>query len=93
MKGRLDSLRWCLDECDEDRRRCRTEFPYEMRNRQRVEEICKQLGEEIPADLSGMLNRIDRRIRQNTKGGGFIWDSRLEKIYPPNPYWYLYMTP
>ena len=93
VKGRLDSLRWFLDECDEDRQRCRTEFPYEMRNRQRIEEVLKQLDGQLPTDLNDKLIQIDQRIRQHTKGTGFIWDPRLERVYPPSPYWYLYVRP
>ncbi len=93
MKARLDSLRWFLDDCDEDLRRCRTEFPFEMRNRQRIEEILKQLGEQAEPDLLAVLKQIDRRIRQATHGSSFIWDERLQEVFAPQPYWYLYVTP
>ncbi len=45
MKSRLNSLRWFIDDCRQDRKRCRSEFPYEIRNRQRIEEILKVLGD------------------------------------------------
>lgn len=93
MKARLDSLRWYLDELDGDRQRGRTDFPYEMRNRQRVEEILKALGTNVPSDLKTMLAQVDKRIRGAARSGGFIWDPRVEKIYPRETYWYLYMMP
>jgi hypothetical protein len=93
MKARLDSLRWFLDECDEDRQRCRGEFPFEMRNRQRIEEILKKLGANLPEDLKSLLTQIDRRIRMVAQGSEFTWDPRMRDIYPPDRYWYLYMRP
>lgn len=93
MRARLDSLRWFLDECYEDRQRCRTEFPFEMRNRQRIEEILKEVGSNLPADLREGLQTVDRRIREAAQPGDFTWDPRVRKIYPQERYWYLYMRP
>jgi hypothetical protein len=93
MKARLDSLRWFLDELDADRQRGRADFPFEMRNRQRIEEILKQLGSNVPSDLKTMLFQIDKRIRGAGRAAEFIWDPRVEKIYPRETYWYLYMLP
>ncbi len=93
MKARLDSLRWFLDECREDRARCRAEFPFEMRNRQRIEEILKQLGDQVPQELTEALRAVDQRIRQYAQPSDFIWDERLKPIFTPHPYWYLYVRP
>lgn len=93
IKTRLDSLKWYLDDCIGDPVRCRTNFPYEIRNRQRVEEALKRFGDELPDDLRESLHAVDQRIRQLTHGVGFIWDSRLQPIFPPSPYWYLYVSP
>jgi hypothetical protein len=93
MKARLDSLKWFLVECAEDPKRCRTEFPFEMRNRQRIEEILKQVDSNVPSDLRELLQQVDRRIRMIGQGSDFIWDPRVKKIYPPERYWYLYMRP
>lgn len=93
MKARLDSLRWFFDDCGADRQRCRVEYPFEMRNRQRIEEILKQVGKSLPEDLAALLRRVDKRIQETAAPGGFIWTPRVEKIYPREPYWYLYMSP
>lgn len=93
MKARLDSLRWYLDDCTSDPVRCRTNFPFEMRNRQRVEEILKHLDGDVPEDLQALLNSIDHRIKQITHGTTFIWDEQLNAAYPSMPYWYLYVSP
>lgn len=93
MRARLDSLRWYLDECHEDRMKCRTEYPFEIRNRQRIEEILKQLGAGAPADLMSVLSQVDRRLQQLGQNSGFVWDTRLQQVYPPEQYWYLYQRP
>jgi hypothetical protein len=93
MKARLDSLRWFFDDCGGDRMRCRVEYPFEMRNRQRIEEILKQVGDNVPEDLRSLLSRVDKRIREFAVPGSFIWTDRVEKIYPRDRYWYLYMLP
>lgn len=93
MKARLDSLRWFFDDCTGDRMRCRIEYPFEMRNRQRIEEILKQVGKDVPADLKSRLSRIDERIREFSAPSAFVWTPRVEKVYPRDTYWYLYMLP
>ena len=93
MKARLDSLRWFLDDCRSDLQRCRTEFPFEMRNRQRIEEILKELGQNVPSELTDLLRQIDKRIKEVANEQGFTWDERLEKVYPRDTYWYLYVRP
>jgi hypothetical protein len=93
-KARLDTLRWFFDDCGADPQRCRVEYPFEIRNRQRIEEILKQLGKGgLPQDLAALLARTDKRIQALTRPSGFIWSPRVEKVYPREPYWYLYMTP
>lgn len=93
MKARLDSLKWFLDDCAAEPRRCRAEFPFEMRNRQRIEEILKELEGNISPELQNLLQGIDHRIRMVTRAGDFVWDKRLQPAFPPQPYWYLYVTP
>lgn len=93
IKARLDGLRWFLDDCPGDMQRCRVDFPFEMRNRQRIEEILKRVGSEIKPDLEEQLHSIDRRIRTLSRATDFIWDERLKRVFPPSPYWYLYVRP
>lgn len=93
MKSRLNSLRWFIDDCRQDRKRCRSEYPYEIRNRQRIEEILKVLGADLGEDLVGQLRQIDERIQSMTVAGEFIWDERLQPLFPRGVYWYLYALP
>jgi hypothetical protein len=93
VKARLDSLKWFLDDCTAEPTRCRAEFPFEMRNRQRIEEILKEVGDTLPPEVQNLLQGIDHRIREVTHATGFIWDKRLQPVFPPQPYWYLYVSP
>lgn len=92
-KARLSSLKWFLDDCRSDRHRCRVEFPFEIRNRQRLEEILKELDYKPGEELETELHAIDGRIRAVASASDFIWDERLRPIFPLQPYWYLYMLP
>lgn len=93
MKARLDTLGWFLDEYNDDRARIHANYPYEIRNRQRIEEIMRRLGDQAPPDLIARLRSIDSRIRQVTHPSPFIWSERLALAFPQHPYWYLYVSP
>lgn len=93
IKARLDSLKWFLDDCAADSQRCYVEFPFEMRNRQRIEEAIKELDGPLPDELRKQLRQIDDRIRLVAVSSEFLWDERLKSIFPADPYWYLYQRP
>ena len=93
VKARLDALNWFLDDASVDPKRARSEYPFEIRNRQRVEVILRELGSDLLPELKQQLQRVDGRIRVVAQPTGFIWDSQLELIYPHNPFWYLYVNP
>jgi hypothetical protein len=93
IKARLDSLNWFLDECSSDPARCRGEYPFEIRNRQRIDAIVSELGTDLPAELKNQISRIDERIRMIVRPGNFAWDARLEPVFPRTRFWYLYVSP
>ena len=93
LKARLDSLKWFLDDCTDDRARCRTNYPFEIRNRQRIEEILKRIGDDLTDEQRTHLREVDRRLEQNTTGRDFIWDESLQAAFPSDRYWYLYRQP
>ena len=94
VKTRLNSIAWFLDDCASDQKRCRTEFPFEIRNRQRIEELLKQFGADgLDEALATQVKGIDQRIRMSTRASEFVWDARLEPFFPKAPYWYLYVSP
>lgn len=93
IKARLDSLNWFLDECAAEPARCRGEYPFEIRNRQRIDAILQEVGSDLPPDLKSQINRVDERIRMIVRPGNFAWDARLEGAFPRTRFWYLYVSP
>ncbi len=93
VKARLDSLNWFLDECAGEPSRCRGEYPFEIRNRQRIDAILAELGTDLAPELKSQINRIDDRIRMMVRPGNFAWDKRLEPVFPRTRFWYLYVSP
>ncbi len=93
IASRLNSLKWFLDDCEESQQRCRIEFPFEMRNRQRIEELLSALDGEVDEALRQRIETVDEKIRQITKSADFLWDERLKPAFPRDPYWYLYLLP
>lgn len=93
IMSRLDSINWFLHDCENHKESCQINFPAQMRNRQRIEELVKALGEEMSEDVAERIERIDRRIRAVTHKTDFIWAVEDKVIYPEVPYWYLYVLP
>ena len=93
VKARLDALNWFLDDAVADPKRARSEYPFEIRNRQRIEVITQELGGDLAPELKQQLQRTDGRLRVLAQPTGFIWDKRLEPIFPHSPFWYLYVNP
>lgn len=93
IKTRLDTLKWFLDDCLGPDASCRSEYPFEIRNRQRTEEAVRELGSKLPSDLRQRIDEIDRRIRGVAQASDFVWSDSLQPVFPREPYWYLYMLP
>lgn len=93
VKARIDSLNWFLDDVLGDPKRARTEYPYEIRNRQRIAAMVDELAEDFTPELKAELKRVDERIRLIVQPAAFVWDSHLEPIFPRERFWYLYVSP
>lgn len=93
IMSRLDSINWFLHDCEKGKAECQITFPDEMRNRQRIEELIKALGEEMSTEVADRIGRIDQRLRQVTHRVDFIWPDVMRSTYPEAPYWYLYALP
>ena len=93
VKARIDSLNWFLDDVSGDPKRARTDYPYEIRNRQRIAAIVDELAEDFTPELKVELKRVDERIRLIVQPAAFVWDSSLELLFPRERFWYLYVSP
>ncbi|MEM7126651.1 MAG: hypothetical protein AAF702_10015 [Chloroflexota bacterium] len=90
IRASLNMLRWFLQDCPTNLRQAAIEFPFEMRNRQRMEECVKAVGEEIDEELIKPIETIDKQIQSLTVHAPFIWATALEPMFPKDTYWYLY---
>ncbi|MEZ4736199.1 MAG: hypothetical protein R3E79_54630 [Caldilineaceae bacterium] len=93
IMARLDSLNWFLHDCENGKDACRLQFPTEIQNRQRIEELVKVLDESMVEDVTERVQRIDQRLRRITYKSDFVWPTAVKEIYPEEPYWYLYSLP
>lgn len=93
IKTRIDSLNWFLDDVIGDPKRARVEYPYEIRNRQRIQLMVDELAEEMTPELKSQVSRVDERIRLIVRPAEFVWDSQLEPIFPRERFWYMYVSP
>ena len=92
-RARLNSLNWFLDDCSENRRECRVQYPFEIRNRQRIAEIAKALEAENAGALATQVAAVDQRLQGMLTGGEFVWEAAVAHVYPREAYWYLYGLP
>ena len=93
VRARLNSLQWYLDDCDEEHSQCLIQYPFEIRNRQRIAEMVKALGEKLSAEIQAEIAATDRRLAEATVSADFVWDNRVKDVYPREEYWYLYVLP
>jgi len=91
--SRLRAVGQMLIDCS-DRRQCAELYPSEIEKRV----IAAGLHDEarplniLDSVLSGQFEAVDGRLHMVTHPGDFLWDERLRPAYPPDAYWYLYVT-
>ncbi len=93
IRSRLTSLSWYLDDCQDNLRQCRVQYPFEIRNRERIEHLMEALGEDLSPEVRRSVAAVDSRIRSLTEPADFVWDERIRAIYPQERFWYLYVLP
>lgn len=93
IMARLNHINWFLHDCEKGKAGYIDNFPVEMRNRQRIEELVKALDRKTIVDAATRIDRIDKRLRQITQRTDFIWPAEVQNLYPEEPYWYLYSLP
>jgi hypothetical protein len=96
LNSLLDSWTWFMQDCDSksQRHRCETEYDSEVWIRARITTLLSELGGR--PDLSELRHRLailDTKLGEIFRPGKFVWDSKLEKCYPKEVYWFLYGKP
>lgn len=93
MKMRLNLWRGYILDLEEGKR-IKFDYPQEVRQRVRFERLM-DLAEKQP-EAQGMREQIkslDERLQSVTQPAAFVWDKRLQSVYPKAAYWFLYRSP
>lgn len=64
-------------------------------NEVRLRVLLELLQDEIlasPADIAHQLNQLDSGLRAFSTQGSFIWEAPLEKVFPREKFWFLYIA-
>jgi len=93
LKSNLDTWNWFLQECREDLQRCRDEYRFEVRVRNRIATLVDALEGHVPPQHAARLERLDAQLRRLLAPGPFVWAKELEARYPRDRYWWLYGLP
>jgi hypothetical protein len=69
-------------------------YAYEVRHRVMLTRLETFGAEHVEFQKAVSAARaVDRRLRRLFKQEAFVWDERLQQIYPTPKYWYLYGQP
>ena len=69
-------------------------YPYEVRYRVMFEHLADlSIRQPETRPWVDEMRSLDTRLRSFFVSGDFVWDARLEEIYPQSTFWYLYGFP
>ncbi len=92
-KMRLDLWRAYLADL-EDSPKGAEDYAHEVRQRVIAERLLDFVPDEEEARwLRSGLRGADVRLRAWFRAGPFVWEERLERVYPQSRYWFLYGLP
>lgn len=92
-KMRLDLWRAYLADL-EDSAKGAEDYAHEVRQRVIAERLLDFVpDEEAARSLRSGLADADARLRSWFRAGPFVWEGRLERVYPQSRYWILYGLP
>ena len=93
FRARITALNHFVNECMDNPRSCRENYPSEAEKRTMLQELGDEaLSLNIMADeVKGALSSIDNKLHRYLEPGPFIWDPRLEPAYLRDKYWFLYI--
>lgn len=95
LTARLVAIGHFINDCGENPRACVDNYPSAMEKRV-IAEVLKSEAEARnlwSPDLRSTLTSLDTSLRRLGDKGPFCWDARVELAYPPDRFWFLYVTP
>ncbi|MBI9046123.1 MAG: hypothetical protein JEZ06_16645 [Anaerolineaceae bacterium] len=67
------------------------DYKFEVRHRV-ILEFLKEETEKISGKDMALVRALDIKIKSISKEGEFIWKNQFARVFPPDPFWYLYRT-
>ncbi len=82
-----------LSECKHNQDECSDLYPSIAEKRVMAQILANEARElnALTPDIEKRLNGIDSQLQDYFKSGNFIWDQRLQQVYPQNQYGFLYI--
>lgn len=93
LNARLRSWEHFLAECAENRRECASSYPNQAEKRTIIAHLATEASERnrLSDDTARRIIQIDQRLHQLFEPGAFlINDVRLQAVYLPEEFWWLY---
>lgn len=93
--SRLKMMTAFFRECRDSMRNCASAYPVEAQRRTIVQELMigmKSYGLDTH-EVTTELHQVDGELRKYITAGDFIWDEKLQPVYPRDTFWWLYGRP
>jgi hypothetical protein len=92
LRTRLDASNQFLVECGEDVQMCAASYPSQAEKRMMIEHLKDEAQSHgvLSDDAQLRLRQVDNKLQRYLKEGEFISDARLQAVYPPDKFWWMY---
>jgi len=91
---RINAWNRFLNECSHNQDECREIYSSMVEKRVIAQVLVNEARElnVLTPEIAERLNEIDSQLHSYFKAGSFIWDQRLQQVYPHDEYGFLYVT-
>jgi hypothetical protein len=90
INSRLDAWSAYLDDAARKPSEVAAYYPHEVRSRAKVYLLAQTLGQELPSAAQQRMTALDTRLYAMFVPGAFVWDQRLQNMFPKDRCWWLY---
>lgn len=93
--SRLKMMTAFFRECRDSMRSCASAYPVEAQRRTIVQELIIGMDDyDLDThEVTTALHMTDGELRKYVTAGDFIWDAKLQPVYPRDTFWWLYGQP
>jgi hypothetical protein len=92
LRTRLEAANQFLIECAEDVQICAASYPSQAEKRSMIEHLKDEAEAHglLTDDIQMRLRQMDNKLQRYLNDGEFISDARLQTVYPPDKFWWMY---